>query len=211
MRKRSLSRVTLKRMILEEMMRINEIVDPKSFKRIGDDEFTVDLYPNRPGEGEDPAMGYRGKIIKYKGEELPKPGDDMPFGYGEEGGPGSQRSFSGQMSGQVRPLLRGEDPEEMSMPKPKKTSSRVTKKDAISDALARLAMLLTTEEQDDALDALAGALEDARLGIGEIDDVFDVDEGDDELVDFDPYDYEDDLGDAGELDLEDEDDEDPLA
>jgi hypothetical protein len=200
MRKRSLSRVTLKRMILEEMMRINERVDPKSFKRDGD-EFTVDLYPDRPGEGEDPAMGYRGKIIKYRGEELPKPGDDMPFGYGQEGGPGSQRSFSGQMSGQVRPLLRGEDPEEMSMPKPKKASSRVTKKDAIGDALARLAMLLTTEEQDDALDALAGALEDANLGIGEIEDVFDVD---DSLELYDPdMDSEDDLGDIG--------DEDPFA
>ena len=173
MKKRSLSRATLKRMILEEMMRINERVDPKSFKRDGD-EFTVDLYPDRPGEGEEPVMGYKGKVVKYKGEDLPKPGDEMPFGYGQEGGPGSQRSFSGQMSGQVRPLLRGEDPEAMSMPKPKKASSRVTKKDAIGNALAKLAMLLTTEEQDDALDALAGALEDANLGIGEIEDVFDV-------------------------------------
>jgi hypothetical protein len=126
----------------------------------------------------------------------------MPFGYGEEGGPGSQRSFSGQMSGQVRPLLRGEDPEAMGMPKPKKaSSSRVTKKDAIGNALARLAMLLTTEEQDDALDALAGALEDANLGIGEIEDVFDVD---DSLELYDPdMDSEDDLGDIG--------DEDPFA
>lgn len=200
MRKRSLSRVTLKRMILEEMMRINERVDPKSFKRDGD-EFTVDLYPDRPGEGEEPVMGYKGKIIKYKGEELPKPGDKMPFGYGEEGGPGSQRSFTQQMRGTVTPLLKGEDPEAMSMPKPKKASSRVTKKDAIGDALARLAMLLTTEEQDDALDALAGVLEDANLGIGEIEDVFDVD---DSLELYDPdMDSEDDLGDIG--------DEDPFA
>ena len=197
MKKRSLSRVKLKRMILEEMMRINERVDPASFKRDGD-EFTVDLFPDRPGEGEEPVRGYKGKVVKYRGEELPKPGDEMPFGYGEEGGPGSQRSFSGQMSGQVRPLLRGEDPEAMSMSKPKKTSSRVTKKDAIGNALARLAMLLTTEEQDDALDALAGALEDARLGIGDIEDVFDVD---DSLELYDPdMEVEDDLGDIGDAD-----------
>lgn len=196
MKKRSLSRATLKRMILEEMMRINERVDPKSFKRDGD-EFTVDLYPDRPGEGEEPVMAYPGKVVKYKGEELPKPGDKMPFGYGEEDGPGSQRSFSGQMSRQVRPLLSGEDPEAMSMSKPKKASSRVTKKDAIGNALARLAMLLTTEEQDDALDALAGALEDARLGIGDIEDVFDVD---DSLELYDPdMEAEEDLGNVGDV------------
>ena len=116
----------------------------------------------------------------------------MPFGYGKEGRP-SRRSFTQQMRGTVTPLLKGEDPEAMSMPKPKKaSSSRVTKKDAIGNALARLATLLTTEEQDDALDALAGALEDARLGIGEIDDVFDVDSVGGDFVDFDPYDYDED-------------------
>jgi hypothetical protein len=211
MRKRSLSRVTLKRMILEEMMRINEKANPESFKRDGN-KFTVDLYPDRPGEGEEPVMGYQGNIVNWQGSERAKKGDKgMAFGYGEEGGPGSQRSFVGQLDAQVGPLIRGEEPKAMSMSKPKKSSSRVTKKDAIGNALAKLAMLLTTEEQDDALDALAGALEDARLGIGEIEDVFDVDSVEGDFVDFDPYDYEDDLGDVGEIDLEDEDDEDPFA
>jgi hypothetical protein len=211
MRKRSLSRVTLKRIILEEMMRINEVVE--DFKELpGGKKFSARLVP-QPGipeeEGFDP-IDVEGDIVQHQGTPRYKL-RDVPFGYGK-GDNDKKKGLRGvniRLRKAIQDALGLSKSPESSSPT---TSKRITKLQKLENALMLVADYLVGVEAEDALIELIGTIEDLNLGIGDIQDAnpYNVDS---DLPEMDALEYDDlaDLYDDYEDDLGDVDDEDPFA
>lgn len=203
MKKRSLSRATLKRMILEEMMRINEVVE--DFKELpGGKEFSARLVPQPgiPQEAGFEPKNVKGKIVNYQGTDRYKL-EDVPFGY--EG----LRGVNIRLRKAIQDALGLSKSPKSSSPK---SSKRRTKLQKLENALMLVADYLVGVEAEDALIELVGTIEDLNLGIGDIQDAnpYNVDSDLPEMdaLEYDDLadlydDYEDDLGDIG--------DEDPFA
>ena len=214
MKKRSLSRVTLKRMILEEMMRINEVVE--DFKELpGGKKFSARLVPQPgiPQEAGFEPIDVEGDIVMYPGKDGLTPRyklRDVPFGYGK----GDNDKKKGLRGVNIR--LRKAIQDALGLSKSPKSSSpttskRRTKLQKLENALMLVANHLVGVEAEDALIELVGTIEDLNLGIGDIQDAnpYNVDS---DLPEMDASEYEDlaDLYDDYEDDLGDVDD-DPLA
>lgn len=216
MRKRSLSRVTLKRMILEEMMRINErfkdppTLDPTSKTWKG----TVVSTPDDPEYVPDAEMEIGGHYTMYPdktGKKTPRLKIDpeaTPDVFGHDASQG--RKINSRIVSALARIQKGMESSGSSSPAAR--SSRKTKLDRLSDALMLVADYLVGTEEEDALIELVGAIEGMNLGIGDVQDAnpYNVDS---DLPEMDALEYDDlaDLYDDYEDDLGDIDDEDPFA
>jgi hypothetical protein len=207
MKKRSLSRVTLKRMILEEMMRINEVVE--DFKELpGGKKFSARLVPEPdiPEEAGFDPIDVEGDIVQYQGTPRYKL-RDTPFGYEGLRGPNIRLRKAIQDALGLSKSPKSSSP---------KASKRRTKLQKLENALMLVADYLVGEEAEDALIELVGTIEDLNLGIGDIQDAnpynvdSDLPEMDaleyDDLAGLYDDDYEEDLGGVGEIDLVDDED-----